>query len=247
MAKRPRALIVSTKGTLWRAALIIAASACILTLAPTALSVAALTARLEAVTASGAYYRGPADLPRMSLMINVDWGDEFIPPMLETLARYGVRATWFPTGKWVTKSPELARQIAAAGHELGNHGGWHGMASRMSEAELRRLITEGEQAIVEVAGHKPTLFAPPSGDLNDRTVAVAESLGYRTIMWTLDTIDWQRPKPAVIVQRVAGRAQNGALVLMHPTAPTAEALPRMIEELQAKGFTLVTVSELLGP
>lgn len=192
------------------------------------------------------YYRGPAVDPKMTLMVNVDWGDEFIPSMLETFERFNVVTTWFPTGRWVKNSPELAKEIADAGHEIGNHGGWHGMPSQMSREEVAELITEGEEIIVEATGQKPVVFAPPAGDMNDQTVAVAAELGYKTVLWTIDTIDWQKPAPTVIIDRVVGKAQNGALVLMHPTKSTAEALPVIIQRLKDEGYALVTVSELLS-
>ncbi len=192
------------------------------------------------------YYQGASTDPKVSLMINVDWGNEFIPGMLATFAQYGVTTTWFPTGNWVSKSPSLAKQIADAGHELGNHGGWHGMPSKMSADQVRKLIVDGEDAIVSSTGQKPRLFAPPAGDMNTQTLAIAGELGYKTVLWTLDTIDWQRPAATVIIDRVVGRIKNGALILMHPTKPTAEALPHIIEQLQAKGYSIVTVSEVLG-
>ena len=71
-------------------------------------------------------------------------------------------------------------------------------------------------------------------------------LGYKTVLWTIDTADWQRPAPTVIIDRVIERASNGALVLMHPTQPTLEALPIIIDQLLKKGFRLVTVGELLA-
>jgi peptidoglycan/xylan/chitin deacetylase (PgdA/CDA1 family) len=214
---------------------------------PDALAVAGHGLRLVASEAQlQPIRRGPATAQRMSLMVNVDWGDEFIPGMLETFARYGVLATWFPTGRWATRAPELTREIAAAGHELGNHGGWHGMASQMGTTEVRRLISEGEVAIHRASGQRPRIFAPPAGDVNERAVAVANELGYKTVLWTIDTIDWQRPAPSVIIERVVSRAQPGALVLMHPTKPTAEALPAILEQLLSLGYELVTVSQLLG-
>lgn len=192
------------------------------------------------------YYNGPTIEPKVCIMINVDWGNEFIPSMLETLEQYDVVATWFPTGRWAKESPALARMIADHGHEIGNHGGWHGMPSQMSADEVRRLILEGEEAIMNATGQKPNIFAPPAGDFNSQTVAVAAELGYKTVLWTVDTIDWQRPAPTVIIDRVIGKVSNGALILMHPTQPTAEALPIIIEQLLNKGYQLVTVSEMLS-
>ncbi len=192
------------------------------------------------------YYRGPTSDPTVALMINVDWGDEFIPGMLDVFAHYGVSATWFPTGRWVKVSPDLAKAISQAGHEIGNHGGWHGAASKMSRSEVARLIQEGEDAILVATGQRPQVFAPPSGDFNNDTVVVAAELGYKTILWTVDTVDWQKPAPTVIIDRVIGKVNNGALVLMHPTKPTLEALPVIIDHLINKGFRLVTVGELVA-
>ncbi len=130
---------------------------------------------------------------------------------------------------------------------MGNHGGWHGMASQMSRGEVARLIQEGgEDAILMATGQKPQIFAPPAGDFNKQTIAVAAELGYKTVLWTVDTVDWQRPAPTVIIDRVIGKINNGSLVLMHPTKPTLEALPVILDHLSNRGFVCVTVSELLA-
>lgn len=192
------------------------------------------------------YYRGPTSEPRVALMINVDWGNEFIPDLLEVLADYDVSVTWFPTGRWAAQFPDLAKAMAQSGHEIGNHGGWHGMASQMSRSEVVRLIQEGEDQILVASGQKPQVFAPPAGDFNKQTVAVAAELGYKTVLWTVDTVDWQRPAPTVIVDRVIGKITNGALVLMHPTQPTLQALPVILDHLLTRGYQCVTVSELLA-
>ncbi len=191
-------------------------------------------------------YRGPSSERRVALMINVDWGDEFIPGMLDVFAHYGVSATWFPTGRWAKASPSVAKTIAQAGHEIGNHGGWHGSPSEMSRAETARLIQEGEDLVMDATGQRPQIFAPPSGDFNQQTVSVAAELGYKTVLWTVDTVDWQRPAPTVIIDRIKGKVTNGALILMHPTKPTLEALPVILDYLAQSGFQCVTVTELLA-
>ena len=110
---------------------------------------------------------------------------------------------------------------------------------------MRQFITDGENVLIEVTGQKPALFAPPGGDHNRQAVAVAAELGYKTVLWTIDTVDWQRPAPTTIIDRVVGRASNGALVLMHPTQPTLEALPIILDQLIQKGYRLVTVGNSL--
>ena len=87
------------------------------------------------------------------------------------------------------------------------------------------------------------LFAPPSGAYNKTTVSCATSLGYQTIMWTRDTIDWRDKDANLIYNRAVKNPNGGDLILMHPTDATVKALPRIIETLQSKGFTLTSVSE----
>ncbi|HAZ22960.1 MAG TPA: polysaccharide deacetylase, partial [Firmicutes bacterium] len=86
---------------------------------------------------------------------------------------------------------------------------------------------------------------PPYGEVNDKVAAVAAEIGYRTIMWTRDTIDWQRPVPDTIVARATREMTNGNIILMHPTSPTVVALPRVIKAIRDAGYQLVTVTELL--
>ena len=89
------------------------------------------------------------------------------------------------------------------------------------------------------------MFAPPYGEVDRRVVAAADALGYRTIMWTIDTIDWQEPSVETTIARVMNKAQNGGIVLMHPKVKTVRALPAIIEGLRQKGFKLLPVGELL--
>ncbi|SJZ31697.1 polysaccharide deacetylase family protein [Selenihalanaerobacter shriftii] len=191
------------------------------------------------------YYHGSEDKAEMALTINVAWGQEHIPQMLKVLKEKEVKATFFFIGRWVEKFPELTKQIAEGGHEIGNHGYRHSHPNQLSKQALTNLIKKNEELLIEVTGHQTKLFAPPYGEYNDRVVKIADDLGYRTILWTADTIDWQRPAPEVIISRITKKASNGGIVLMHPTAPTAKSLPTMIDKLRKEGYELVTVTQLL--
>ncbi len=191
-------------------------------------------------------FQGPATKQQVSLAINVAWGEEELPALLSILKQYGVKATFFFDGAWVKKFPEMVRWIAADGHEIANHGLYHGHPTRMSKEELRRLVLENDRLLAEVIGGEPAkLFAPPYGEFNDQVVAVAAELGFRTIMWTIDTIDWQRPAPEVIIRRVVEKLKPGAIILMHPTVPTVQALESILTQLREEGYAAVTVSTLL--
>ncbi|MBP3389804.1 MAG: polysaccharide deacetylase, partial [Clostridia bacterium] len=102
------------------------------------------------------------------------------------------------------------------------------------------------QIVKSLSGVEMTLFAPPSGAYNDATLSVATSLGYKTIMWTLDTIDWRDQDKNLILSRATKNVKGGDLILMHPTAKTLEALPDIIDTLKAKGLEIAPVSETLG-
>jgi len=191
-------------------------------------------------------YRGNQAKRQISLMINVAWGTEFVPQILNILRAHHVHATFFLDGSWTKKNPVVAKSIALAGMELGNHAYNHPAMSRLTRSAMIEQIVRTNDVIYTATGIRPTLFAPPSGDVNNAVVRIAAGLKMRTILWTLDTIDWRRPSPATIINRIVPRRQPGAMVLMHPTAPTVAALPAMITSLQRDGYDLVTVSTLIS-
>ncbi|MBO8170966.1 MAG: polysaccharide deacetylase family protein [Bacillaceae bacterium] len=192
-------------------------------------------------------YRGNPHKPMVSFMINVAWGNEYIPEILEILDRYQVKTTFFLEGKWLKKNPELGRQIAEAGHEIGNHAYSHPDMSRLSSEKITGEIVQTNKVIEEVLEVKPTLFAPPSGDYNQRVVVIADRLGMKTILWTLDTIDWKKPDPQQILNRLSPKLDHGSLILMHPTSSSTRALPSLIEAAEKKGLIPGTVSDVLSP
>jgi len=188
----------------------------------------------------------PGRPKQMAITVNVDWGNEVIPGMLDVFDRYGVKATFFLTGRWAAAFPEMAALIASRGHEIANHGVSHAHPVQLSTHDLRSHIGENADILRRAAGVEPApLYAPPYGEVNDRVVREAAALGYWTTLWTLDTIDWQEPAPDTIVQRIVPRAEDGAIVLMHPKPQTLEALPRLIEGLQAKGYALVPLYRMI--
>ena len=192
------------------------------------------------------YRCGAENSDRISLSFNVDWGEEYLPELLDCLAENGVRATFFLTGRWCDEHPQLAADIAAAGHELGNHGYSHASPNASAEAEIIDEISRTEEAVRQAAGVTTRLYAPPSGEAEEHVLAAAEQAGYCTVLWSVDTVDWQQPAADTVVSRVSEGLRGGAIILAHPTACTLEALPRVIAEAREKGYRFVTVSENLG-
>lgn len=190
-------------------------------------------------------YRGPDAERSVCLMFNVSWGEEYVPGLLTTLARAGVPATFFLDGAWVRRHPDLARRIVHDGHAIGSHGSGHPDFRKLNQTALTRQITGTRDEIAHTVGKTSRLLAPPAGSYDDRTVKLARQQGIYTILWSVDTVDWRRPPASVIVQRTLHGAHPGALVLMHPTQPTAQALPIIIAALRRDGYVFKTVEQVV--
>ncbi len=196
----------------------------------------------------------PTQEKAVALTMNVDWGEEYIPDVLRTLEKRDTKITFFVTGRWAKKNPELLKQIAAAGHEIENHGYSHPHPDRLSVAANQEEIKKTESIIRGITGRTTAYYAPPYGERGLSGLKAAQELGYTTILWTLDTVDW---RPDSTPQSIAGRVlypgkqsgrvpdQRGAIVLMHPKENTLKALPMIIDKLKRDGFRLITVDELI--
>ncbi len=183
--------------------------------------------------------------PEIALTFNVFWGEEYISGLLDILKENNVKSTFFMGGMWVKKFPDLTKKIYLQGHEIGSHGYSHPHPDSLSKSANIKEIEKTEGLLYEVTGIKPNLFAPPYGERGPAVLQAAEEAGYTTILWSVDTIDWQRPDSGTIVRRVVQKAESGSIVLMHPTDPTVKALPEIIKRLQEKGYSFVTVSSML--
>lgn len=191
-------------------------------------------------------YRGHPDKPMVSFIINVAWGNEFLPDMLATLKAHNVSASFFLEGRWTQNNPELAKMIVSAGHEVGNHSYTHPDMKVISAQKSREEIRKTNEVIEATTEKDVEWFAPPSGSYRDQTVQIAAEENLGTVMWTVDTIDWQKPSPDVLLNRVLNKADNGSMILMHPTASTAQAMDRLIQGIKDKNLQIVTVSRLLS-
>lgn len=193
-----------------------------------------------------AIYRGHPDKRMVSFIINVAWGNEYIPPILETLKKHKINATFFLEGRWVKENPEIAKMIVDAGHEVGNHSYSHPNLKTLTTPLVREELVKTNDVIEATTGRKPSLFAPPSGSYRQEVVEIASELNMETIMWSVDTIDWQKPTPEVLTNRVLSKIHPGAMVLMHPTESTANSLDKLISEIKAKNLRIAEVSSLLS-
>ncbi|MFC4811238.1 polysaccharide deacetylase family protein [Paenibacillus sp. GCM10023250] len=191
-------------------------------------------------------YKGNPSKPMVALMINVAWGNEYIPSMLRALKKENVKATFFFDGSWLKKNADVAKRIQADGHEISNHAYTHPNMSQLDRNAAYNQIAKTESLLKSTLNVTNRWFAPPSGDYNQMTVDVAAEQGLKTVLWTLDTVDWKHPPAYSVVQKIRARVEPGSLILMHPTDSSSQALEGMIRAIKGKGLMLGTVSETLS-
>lgn len=192
-------------------------------------------------------YRGNEQKQAVALMVNVAWGTEHVPPMLEILRQERVKATFFLDGSWLKKNPDMARRIVKEGHEIGNHAYSHPLMSRLSEPRIREEISKTNRLIEETLGVKSRWFGPPAGDFDQRVVSIAASLQMKTVLWTVDTVDWRKSvSPAMMVEKVKTAMGSGQLLLTHPTDRTVKALPQILRTMKEKGYRWEPVGRVLS-
>lgn len=192
------------------------------------------------------YYKGNVDDKIIAFACNIDWGNQFIQPMLDIFNEHDIKITFFVTGRWAKENPELLKTIYAEGHEIGNHGYQHLEYDKLNYEKNKEQILTAHDIIKDVLGTEARFFAPPAGAYNDNTVKAAKDLGYEVIMWSIDTIDWREDSTKdIIVKRVTEKLHNAAIVLMHPTGETVKALPEMITYILDKGYKIGTISDVV--
>ena len=182
----------------------------------------------------------------VSLTFDAAWGNEDTQTLIDILAKYDVKATFFVVGFWAEKYPESVKALADAGHEIMTHSDDHAHFNSLSREQMIANLNAGCDKIEAVTGVRPTLFRAPYGEYNDTVVQTAADTGLQTIQWSVDSLDWKDLSASEITKRVTGSLKAGDIVLFHNAAKhTPEALPDILEYLLANGYRAVPVSELL--
>lgn len=213
------------------------------------LSLIVCTAPAEADVSGSAwpniYYQGPSTGKYVALTID-DAPMATTVEMLDILDELGIKATYFISGAFADREPELLREIALRGHELGSHSYSH---PNMTEIDDDRLHIEFEwtnSVITEITGIIPHLYRPPGGNYNNHTVEVAYSYELVTVLWTANSADYTGLTPSQIRSRVLGRIGPGGIILVHDGLETTrEAVPGIVSTLRERGYTFVTIGQML--
>ncbi len=195
--------------------------------------------------ASATPIRRGADPTKVSIMFNVYQGTEYLDEILDILERKNAKTTFFVGGTWAEKNPSALKELALKGHEIGNHGFFHRDHAKLSATENVREISACHNLVKQLTGKTMNLFAPPSGSYSLNTLDIAKEMGYNTIMWSKDTIDWRDKDVSTLIKRATKDLKGGDLILMHPTSQSAKALETIVEKIYGSGLSIAPVSEII--
>jgi peptidoglycan/xylan/chitin deacetylase (PgdA/CDA1 family) len=180
--------------------------------------------------------------------------DQHTLRLLDVLTKYNVRATFFLIGRFVQQRPDIVREVAKAGHVIGNHTFTHPQLIFRTRAQMRDEILQCKRAIQDAIGEHSNLFRPPYGGRRPATLRVARELGLNPVMWNITAYDWNAPSAEDVERKVTARIRGGSVILLHDgghvalgadRSGTVQATDGLIAKYKAKGYEFVTVPEMM--
>ena len=205
------------------------------------------------------YHQGGSEPHKVSLTFDDGPDAVWTPKILDVLKARGVKAVFFIVGHNGEFNPGLVKRIVAEGHEIGNHTYTHANLTKISRTRMRLELDATQRLIESLTGRSTTLFRPPYNadstpsrleELVPLKFAESDEMGYTVVLEKIDPQDWSRPGANVILQRVKEQRKDGNIILLHDAggdrSQTVEALPKIIDWLEARGDEVVPIGELLN-
>ncbi len=189
------------------------------------------------------------DKKALALTFDISWGDKTPAKVLDVLSQHNQKATFFLSGPWSNHYKDTVKLIAQDGHEIASHGQEHINLSQENKESIKNNIQAAHDILLNLTTTTPKYFRPPNGDYDDLVVLTARELGYETVIWAVDSLDWKNPGATYIVERVSKLSFPGAILLFHASdsaKQTHEALPMVLENLKSAGYELMTLGDLMS-
>ncbi|GIO28731.1 polysaccharide deacetylase family sporulation protein PdaB [Ornithinibacillus bavariensis] len=193
--------------------------------------------------------KGNSNEPNISLTFNISWGEEKVYDILKQLENHQVKATFFVSGEWAEKHPDILKKITEGKHEIGMLGYRYKSYLDQEINQVRKDLQYAKAVFGKLGYNNMELVRAPHGHFNDEVIELAEGLGNKVIHWNVNPNDWQNPGTQIIVDQVMSQTKNGDIILLHASdsaKQTAESLKTILPGLKNKGFNFVTVSELMN-
>jgi polysaccharide deacetylase family sporulation protein PdaB len=173
---------------------------------------------------------------------------QLTPKLLDILKKYDVKASFFVIGNRVDNSPGVLKRIAEEGHLVLNHSYTHPEFKKLDNNAIKKEILDNEEKIYSTIGLRPAIVRPPYGSVDQRVANLIKDLGYKTALWSIDTLDWQNRNKDKIISNVMSSVKTEDIILMHMNedkTATLDAVPELIEKLKKSGYGFVTLDEML--
>lgn len=191
-------------------------------------------------------YKVDTDDKKISLSFDVAWGSSNIDDILEILDKHNAKATFFLVGSWIDDNEELVKKIHSKGHELGNHSNTHSNTTVLSDKDIVDEIEITSEKISSLVDEEVSLYRPPFGEVDDKTMEICKSLGYKVVKWDIDSLDWKEIGSHNITDRVIRNSQPGSIVLFHANVNGVKHyLDDILTKLKNDSYEMVTVSDLI--
>ncbi|MDF5751413.1 polysaccharide deacetylase family protein [Spongiactinospora sp. TRM90649] len=173
-----------------------------------------------------------------------DGPSPYTPKLLDTLAKNGVKVTFFLVGEMAERRKSVVRRMAREGHEIATHTYSHPRLTDLDTDEIADEIQGGQEVVRKITGKRPKMVRPPYGLTDEHVQSVAQYLGLPLILWSASSRDWELRRADAIAKKTISLARRDGIVLMHDIVPgTVAAMPRILKVLKQRGYTIVTVTE----
>ena len=221
---------------------------------------AAVAAGYQSMSPTGQWYgRTFTGVPRGSKTLALTYDDGPNDPhtllLLDVLAKHNVKASFFLIGRYVRQRPDIAREIAKAGHTIGNHSFTHPLLTLKTEGEIRQQLVDCDSVLNDSIGEHSNLFRPPFGGRRPAVLRIARELNLEPIMWNVTGYDWNAPRAEIIERKVSKQIRGGNVILLHDgghrqmgadRAQTVIATDHLIARYQSEGYEFLTIPEMMG-
>ena len=200
----------------------------------------------QSQTKTAALVKGDLDKKAIALTFNISWGEEKVYEILKSLEKHKVRATFFVSGEWAERHPQIVDEITEHGHELGMLGYRYKNYLEQEISQVRKDILYAKEVFRKLGYEHIDYIRPPSGIFNEEIVDLAKSLELDVVHWSIASKDWENPGVEAIVKEVLN-AEKGDIILFHASdvaKQTADALETIIPHFMSKNYSFVTISEL---
>ena len=192
---------------------------------------------------------GNEDSKQVSLTFNISWGQEKVHDILALLEKEKIQATFFVSGEWAERHPEIVDKIVEGNHELGMLGYQYKSYVEQDLEDVRKDLRKATDVFRKLGYSNIELLRPPNGHFNEDVLKTADQMGFSVIYWSINPNDWKNPGTDVIVKTVIDETKGGDIILLHASdaiKQTDSALMEIIPALKKQKLSFVTISELIS-